>query len=460
MAAGKGARMRSATPKVLHPIAGAPMVRHVVSAVRELRPAAILVVVSPSVGQQIAAAVGADVECVEQPDPLGTGHALSTALPRIGPGAKHILLLNADTPLLRSTTLQALIDKHIQSKAVLSLLAVPMGPEEAHDLGRLLRDGQGRTVAVVEASEASPETGRQPDSGHIEVNVGVYCIEVAWLQGAIGRLQQHAPGEIYVTDLVALAREAGKVVEAQTLASADEGLGVNSRGQLAQAETAMQRRLRSHWMAQGVTMEDPATTYLHVDVKLEADVVIRPNTRLQGQTRVGRDSEIGPDAQLTDVTVQESCRVGSSILAGVVMETDVSVGPYCHLRTGTYLERGVRIGSHVEIKNSRIGAGTHIGHFCYVGDATLGPNVNFGAGAITCNFDGIHKHATQIGEGASIGSDTMLVAPVKIGARAVTGAGAVITHDVPDGATVVGVPARPLDQHGRPVLERAIKEEG
>ena len=239
-----------------------------------------------------------------------------------------------------------------------------------------------------------------------------------------------------------------------------EGLGVNTRAQLAQAEAALQERLRAHWMANGVTLEDPSTVYFHAGVKLAEDVVIRPNTRLLGQTTVGSGTEIGPGAQLTDCVVAEGCRVGSSVLEGVVLEAEVSVGPYCHLRPGAYLERGVWVGSHVEIKNSRIGAGSHVGHFCYIGDAMLGPNVNIGAGAVTCNFDGVQKHVTQIGEGAFIGSDTLLVAPVTVGARAVTGAGAVVTHDVPAGTTVAGVPARPLDASGAAAREVAGHREG
>ena len=454
--------MRSRLPKVLHPLAGVPLVRHVVQAARQVAPSAIFAVVPPGAQRQIGAACGDDVECVEQLDPLGTGHALATALPHLSKETKQLLLLNGDTPLLRAQTLEALAHRHTHLQAALTLLAIHLDASLAAGLGRLVRDRDGKPSAIIEAAE------EQPGEGTIEGNVGAYCLDAAWARDAVGRLKPHSNGELYVTDLVALAWEDGRMVEVLTLESAVEGLGVNTREQLADAEAAMQERLRSHWMAQGVTMEDPATTYLHRDVELAQDVVLRPNSRLLGATRVERDVEIGPNAQLTDTLVAERCVVGSSILDGAELEPEVFVGPYCHLRADTYLERGVVIGSHVEVKNSRIGAGSHLGHFCYIGDAILGRDVNIGAGTVTCNYDGARKHVTQVGDNAFIGSDTLLVAPVAVGAGAVTGAGAVITRDVPAGATVAGVPARPLARRERPAgkagvrieSEAATKEEG
>ncbi len=461
MAAGRGTRMHSRAPKALHTVAGMPLVRHVVSAARQAGLSRVLLVVPPKDRQEIAAAAGGEAEPVEQPDPLGTADALATALPHLAADTTQVLLLNGDTPLLRPDTLQALAEQHIQTQAALSLLTAHVAPSQAHDLGRLLRDAAGRPAAVVEAAEDTRlEELQSTGNGTLEANVGAYCIDVKWVRDAIGRLTPHASGETYVTGLVALAVGDGCVVSTAALESAVEGLGVNSRVELAQAEAAMQDRLRTHWMACGVTLEDPATTYIHMDVELEAEAVILPNTRLQGWTRVGRGAQVGPNAQLTDVVVAEGCRVGGSTLDGVVLEPDAGVGPYCNLRPGTYLERGVWVGSHVEIKNSRIGAGTSVGHFCYIGDAVLGPRVNVGAGAVTCNYDGVDKHVTRIEEGAFIGSDTLLVAPVTVGARAVTGAGAVVTHDVPAGATVAGVPARPLRSRGRSAHETVGYKEG
>ena len=456
MAAGKGTRMRSATPKVLHSVAGVPMLTHVLRAVRRVDRSKVWVVAPPApLGQQVSSALDDDVECVEQPEPLGTGHALATALACITSDSRHVLVLNGDLPLIQGRSLQTLVNRHGRSGATLSLLVASLSPGEARDMGLLSRDDSGQPSAVVEAQEAgSPPEGRR-DAGIVEANAGVYCIEAGWLQEAVGRLTPHASGETYITDLVALARQDKLTVQALEVESAVEALGVNSRRQLAQAESAMQRRLRVYWMDQGVTLEDQATTYLHADVELEEEVIIRPNTGLQGRTQIGRGAEIGPNAQLTDTTVAQGCTVGSSVLNGVVMEAGVSVGPYCHLRPGTYLEQDVFVGSHVEIKNSRVGESSHIGHFSYVGDALVGPKVNIGAGTVTCNFDGVEKHVTEIGEGAFIGSDTLLVAPVRLGARAVTGAGAVVTHDVPDGVTVAGAPARLLERRRLSTTEAA-----
>ena len=464
MAAGQGTRMHSATPKVLHSLVGLPMITHMLRAVRHAGPSKVLVVVPPApVRQQIVAALGEGVECVEQSAPLGTGHALATALPHVATDARCLLVLSGDVPLVRGETLRTLVERHGQAEAALSLLVAPMDSVQAHDLGWLLRDdASGLPSAIEEARdrEVDLSSDKRKQSGVMEANVGVYCVEMEWLRNAIGRLAQHPSGETYVTGLVALARQDGLTVQALAVESPEEALGVNSRSQLAKAEAAMQERLRVHWMNQGVTLEDPATTYLHAGAEMEEDAVIRSNTRLQGCTKIGRGAEIGPNAQLNDTVVAAGCKVGGSMLDGVVMEEGVMVGPYCHLRPGTYLGRDVFVGSHVEIKNSRIGAATHIGHFSYVGDALIGPNVNVGAGTVTCNYDGVSKQVTEIGEGAFIGSDTLLVAPIRVGARAVTGAGAVVTNDVPDGVTVVGIPALPIARRRVSAAEAAGREGG
>jgi bifunctional UDP-N-acetylglucosamine pyrophosphorylase/glucosamine-1-phosphate N-acetyltransferase len=429
-------------------------------------PGTFLLVVPPGGQDAISEAAGGDLECVEQPDPLGTGHALLQALPHIGPQTKHILLLNGDMPLIRGETLQALINRHVQSEAVLTLLSVHLSPDIAEDLGRLARDEQGRPVAIIEAVEAAAlhDSNAQPVDALVEANVGAYCLDATWARDALGGLQPHATGESYITDLVALAAEQHLVVEALVMDSSVEGLGVNTRLQLYYAEAAMQERLRSHWMLNGVTLRDSATAYFDVDVVLGEDVIIEPNTRLQGQTRLGPGVKVGPNAHLIDTQAEEDCRIGSSTLEGVILGPEVSVGPYCHLRPETRLERGVKIGSHVEIKNSSIGAGSRVGHFCYIGDAALGRLVNIGAGTVTCNYDGVAKQVTEIGDGAFIGSGSLLVAPVKIGARAITGAGAVITHDVPEAGKVAGVPARPMPHKmgesadGAPQAHAAAKE--
>ena len=328
MAAGKGARMRSSEPKVLHPVAGVPMVRHVVRAVRALEPDSILLVVSPASRDRIAAAVAGDgVECVEQPDPLGTGNALASALPHLPPQCKNLLVLGADTPLLRAESLTELLKRHVDAGATLTVLTAVLPASEAADLGQLRRDGDGRPVSILEATEAPPV-----DSDSVEANVNVYCIERSWLEGAVKRLAPHADGEYYATDLLAMAREEGGPVEAVALDDPREGLGVNTQVQLARAEAGMQERLRRHWMDRGVTLRDPATTYLDATVEIGEDTVVLPNTSIHGVTRIGRGVKLGPNAVLTDATIGDRCTIGASVVEGAVLEEESQVGPFCHVR--------------------------------------------------------------------------------------------------------------------------------
>ena len=296
----------------------------------------------------------------------------------------------------------------------------------------------------MEASEA-----RATRAASIEVNVGVYAIDAAWLRGAVASLERHPSGEYYVTDLVGLAVADGKRVEALTMADAEEGIGVKTRALLARAEGAMQTRLREAAMDGGATLLDPATTYLDATVELAQDVTVHPNTSIRGATRIAAGATVGPNAQIVDSAVGPGATIRAAVVESATLEAGAHVGPFSHLRAGTHLGEGAYVGTHVEVKASRVGRNTHIAHFSYVGDAVIGDDVNIGAGTVTCNYDGTTKHVTEIGDRASIGSDSMLVAPVKIGAGAVTGAGAVVTRDVAPGETVAGVPARVL--HPAPV---------
>lgn len=442
MAAGKGERMRSAQPKVLHPIAGLPMARHVIRAVRHIAPAQVMVVVPSAQRGAVAEALGDDVEHVEQPDPLGTGNALATALAAAPGPLTNILLVNGDAPLLRGETVAALAALHAERAATVTILVARVPISRAGDLGRVRRGARGKLLAIVEAAGDEQDRAGMATDEIVDVNVGLYAFDAEWLRTAMASLKPHGSGEYHAVDLVAQAVADGRRVEAMTQEVADEPIGVNTRVQLAAAEAAMQTRLRERWLTAGVTMADPATTYLGDGVELNADVVIEPNTILRGTTHVATRAHIGPNAVIEDSDIGEGAQVGSSTLRGTVVGAGASVGPYCTLREGTRLEANVYVGSHVEIKNSTIGARSHVGHFAYVGDAVVGADVNIGAGAVTCNYDGEVKHVTTIEDGAFIGSDTMLVAPVRIGARASTGAGSVVTHDVPAGQTVAGVPAR------------------
>jgi bifunctional UDP-N-acetylglucosamine pyrophosphorylase/glucosamine-1-phosphate N-acetyltransferase len=322
----------------------------------------------------------------------------------------------------------------------MTLLTV--GGVRTHDLGRVLRDGKGQVIDIVEAADWNG-----PVDAPAEVNVGVYCFDASWVKENLARVEPSAKGEKYLTSLVAMGSAHGDTIQGVAADDASEMLGVNNRVQLAQVEAIQRQRILEHWMLEGVTIQDPASVYIDADVTVGQDTVILPNTMLLGQTHIAEECQIGPSSVVRDSSIGDRCRVTASVLEEVTMEHDVDVGPFSHLRPGTYLETGVHIGNYVEVKNSRLASGAVSGHFSYLGDATIGAGVNIGAGTITCNYDGKNKLPTVIEQGAFIGCDTMLVAPVTIGAEAVTGAGSVVTKDVPKGRLAVGVPARILEKN-------------
>jgi len=296
--------------------------------------------------------------------------------------------------------------------------------------------------AIIEEAHATPE-----QLAIRELNAGVYCFRAEWLWQALERIPLSPKGEYYLTDTVGLAAEEGLPIEVSIVDDPAEALGINTRVHLAEAETHLRQRINRRWMLAGVTILDPATTYIEADVTIGADTVLYPNTHLRGNTTIGSHCRIGPNSILEDTRVGDHCLVLASVTEGAILEEGVSMGPYGHLRKGAHLGAGVHMGNFGEVKSSYLGPNTKMGHFSYIGDAQIGANVNIGAGTITCNFDGEHKHPTEIGDDVFIGSDTMLVAPLKIGDRARTGAGSVVTHDVPADTIVVGVPARPHRKH-------------
>jgi bifunctional UDP-N-acetylglucosamine pyrophosphorylase/glucosamine-1-phosphate N-acetyltransferase len=300
-----------------------------------------------------------------------------------------------------------------------------------------VRDGFGNVRAVVEAAQASPAERRIT-----EVNVGAYCVEADWLWDALPRLPLSPGGQFYLTDIVALANNERGSVASVSLPDAAEAIGVDTRAELAQAAAILRQRINARWMDEGVTLIDPATTYIEAEVTVGRDTCLWPNTHLQGRTSVGDGCVVGPNTIVRDSTIGNQCRVECSVLEGAWLAEEVSVGPFAHLRPGARLERGVHMGNFGEVKDSTLGPGTKMGHFSYIGNATVGTDVNIGAGTVTCNYDGVKKHQTIIEDGVFIGSDSMLVAPLRIGHDAKTGAGAVVTHDVPEESLVVGVPAR------------------
>ena len=437
LAAGKGTRMKSALPKVLHPIAGKPMIAYSVDRAWELsnRPPVVIVGYDAA---QIAAAIGERAQFVTQAEQLGTGHAVRQAYDALAGRAQTIIVTYGDMPLLTVETLQRLLDAHrAATDTPVTMLTVVA--DDPRGFGRVLRDERGDVTAIVEAAVATPE-----QLAIRELNVGVYCFDADWLWAHLPQIPLSQPkGEYYLTDIVELAAAEGRRVQAIATRDSNETLGINTRVHLAQAEAIMQQRINRKWMLAGVTMINPENIYIEAEVEIGRDSVIYPNSYLQGQTTIGEHCHIGPDTLIRDCQIGNRCELKMSVLEQAIVEDDVDMGPFGHLRKGAHLAAGVHMGNFGEVKNSFLGPGVKMGHFSYMGDAQVGADANIGAGTITCNYDGLHKNKTEIGAGAFIGSDTMLVAPVKIGKRAKTGAGSVVTHDVPDDTLAYGVPARP-----------------
>ena len=444
--------MRSSKPKVLQRVAGVAIISHTAKAARQIDQNALVCVVPPDSAPAIADELGDDVEYAEQPEPLGTGHALSIALERVPFQTRNILLLNGDMPLITGDDLAALADLHSERKAAMTVATVTLSPQEAQDLGSLTRGARGKPIGITEAVERKPGTAET-----VEVAIGAYAFDAAWARGAVQQLKAHDSGEYYVTDLVAMAVADGQRVESIETPSVRSAIGVNTKSQLAKAEHAMQERLRERLMEGGVTLIDPGTVYLDATVECAPDVTIHPNTSLRGATVIGAGASIGPNAVLVDAIVGENATVESAVVKSSRVSKDANVGPFSLLRDGVFLDEGAYVGAHVEIKASTIGRGAHVGHFSYIGDAIVGEHANIGAGTVTCNFDGITKHTTRIGDRAFIGSGSMLVAPVTIGDGALTGAGAVVNHGGGPGERVAGVPARLLAAR---TLDSAEKEGG
>jgi bifunctional UDP-N-acetylglucosamine pyrophosphorylase / glucosamine-1-phosphate N-acetyltransferase len=433
LAAGLGTRMKSALPKMMHPLCGRPMVLWTLDIARSVSAEKPVLVVGHG-ADAVRAAAGDRAEFVIQPELLGTADAVRRTEGLLRGKADHLLVFYGDMPLWTPETLRRLAEAGAQGAGPLAMLSGTA--RDARFFGRVIRDAAGRVAEIVEDAHLTAE-----QRAIREVNLGAYCLRAEWLWNALKDVQPSPKGEYYLTDLVAAAARAGGAA-AIPVADEEEWIGINNRAHLAEAEAVLRRRINRRWLEAGVGMQDPGATYVSADATIGEGTLLLANTHLEGNTVVGRDCWLGPNTIVRNGRIGDRCRVESSLVEDATLEEDVSVGPFGHLRAGAYLERGVHMGNFGEVKKSRLGAGAKMGHFSYLGDAIVGAEANIGAGTITCNFDGKKKNRTEIGAGAFIGSDTMLVAPVKIGRGAQTGAGSVVTRDVPDEAVVVGVPAK------------------
>jgi len=436
LAAGQGTRMKSKIPKVLHPILGRPLIFYALETASKAAGSRPVLVIGHE-AEAIRQEVGDAADYVYQAEQMGTGHAVQHAEKLLRGEADLVLVSYADMPLLTAETLQHLVEAQKTNPGPITMLSVIS--ENPRGFGRVIRNQDGSVQAIVEEVQATPE-----QLAVRELNAGAYCFSADWLWDALRRIPLSPKGEYYLTDLVGIAAEDGFPVKAIVAADRTEVIGINTRVHLAEAGTLMRQRINRQWMLAGVTFVDPSSAYIEPGVTIGRDTVIWPNTYLQGETVIGEDCTLGPNTIVRDTRIGNGCSVLSSVLEKAILEDDVEMGPFGHLRKGAHLAQGVHMGNFGEVKNSYLGPGTKMGHFSYLGDATVGQSVNIGAGTITCNFDGHKKHPTEIGDGAFIGSDTMLVAPLKLGEGAHTGAGAVVTKDIPAHSLAVGMPARAI----------------
>jgi bifunctional UDP-N-acetylglucosamine pyrophosphorylase/glucosamine-1-phosphate N-acetyltransferase len=431
LAAGKGTRMKSSLPKVLHGVGGKPMLRHVMDAAKETGAFRTLVVVGYG-GEQVAAQMDGGAEYVTQEEQLGTGHALLQTKESLRGFSGTVLLLCGDTPLLKAASLQTLYREHLASSAAATVLtAVPADP---YGYGRILRDDGGGVCGIVEQKDATPE---QAKIG--EINTGIYCFEAGPLFAALDGLScNNAQQEYYLTDVLAILARSHQKVGAVQVGDFEETLGINSRVQLAEAEGILRRRKLVELMEGGVTVMDPASTFVDFGVSVGRDTILYPFTWLEGATVIGEGCKVGPNTRISESILGNDVTLHFSYAHECKIGDGVTVGPYVHLRPDTELLAGVKVGNFVEIKNSQVGQGTKVPHLSYIGDTDMGSGINIGCGCITVNYDGKKKHRTVIEDDAFIGCNSNLVAPVAVGKGAYIAAGSTITKDVPPGALGVG----------------------
>lgn len=470
MAAGRGTRMRSEQAKVLHRIAGRPMIRYALDLARSVAGHAVAVVVGHQAAQVRAVIEpalagqdgGAGVRIVEQVQQLGTGHAVLQARPVFmsGEAPAAYLILNGDTPLLQESTVRELLKTHRMSGATVTMLSAIL--ENPSGYGRVVRrmakgdsgavHASAEVVKIVEDRDASPE-----ERAIREINVGTYVVDGAFLFAALDKVQPHnAQGEYYLTDIVDMAVTQGHRVAALPLTNPDEGLGVNTRQQLAEAEHVVRQQIRRRWMDAGVTLVDPASTWIEADVTIGKDTVLHPNVTLEGQTVIGEQCELRSFTRLTNCVVGSQVHIlDHCVFADSQIDAQATLGPFVHLRPGVRVRTKAKVGNFVEMKKTDLGEGAKANHLSYLGDATIGRGVNIGAGTITCNYDGAHKYQTVVGDHVFLGSDIQLIAPVTVGAGAVIAAGTTVTQDVPADALAIARMAQ-VNRAGWAARRRAL----
>jgi len=447
LAAGQGTRMRSVLPKVLHPLGGSPLLAHVIDTARELKPASIHVVYGHGGDQVREALADAPVEWVEQADQLGTGHAVDQVMPRIADDCV-VLVLYGDVPLVTAATLAPMVDQAGRGK--LSVLTAKLDNPAGY--GRIIRSANGRLVDIVEQKDAGDEQLRIR-----EINTGFLAAPAGLLRGWLQKLDnRNAQGEYYLTDIVGMAVDDDVPVESVTAADTDEILGVNDRVQLAHLERVYQRRLAAALMRAGVSLADPARFDQRGELEAGSDCFIDVNVVFEGKVRLGERVKIGPNCFIRNATLGDDVEVfANTVIDDARIGSACRIGPFARLRPETELDERVHVGNFVEVKKSRVAAGSKINHLSYIGDTRMGAGVNIGAGTITCNYDGANKHVTDIGNDVFVGSDTQLVAPVKVGDGATIGAGTTVTRDVPAGQlTLSRCPQKSIEGWSRPVKKK------
>jgi bifunctional UDP-N-acetylglucosamine pyrophosphorylase/glucosamine-1-phosphate N-acetyltransferase len=431
LAAGQGTRMKSETPKVLHPLGGKALFLHALETARRLDPTIVAIVVGHGAAAVQKAHPSIGVIWVTQQRQLGTGHAVLCAEQAYEAFTGEVLILSGDVPLIREQTLRAMLEHHRSRRAALTLLTAQL--EEPKGYGRILRDGAGAIAGIVEEKDATPEQRKSR-----EVNAGIYVASTPFLFTALNGVKNHnQQGEYYLPDIVGIGLAQHQTIETVTVEDPREMMGINSREELAAMEKNLRQNINHKWMQAGVTLKDPDTTYIEESVTIGKDTVIGPNTQLCGKTVIGAHCRIDGSAFLTDAVIGDEVHLRFSVvMTDCRVERGAIIGPFAHLRPGTALSANVHIGNFVETKEAKLGEGTKANHLTYLGDVSIGRDTNIGAGTITCNYDGFNKYKTSIGDRVQVGSDTTLVAPISLGDDVYIATASTVRHDIPAGALV------------------------